>query len=70
MISNRKVIKYANMKLISFFRESFEELKSVQWLNKEEAKKLTQYVIIISILVGILVMGIDYILNLGLSYII
>jgi preprotein translocase SecE subunit len=58
------------MKLISFFRESFEELKSVQWLNKEEAKKLTQYVIIISILVGILVMGIDYILNLGLSYII
>ena len=64
------MIKYANMKLISFFRESFEELKSVQWLNKEEAKKLTQYVIIISILVGILVMGIDYILNLGLSYII
>ncbi len=64
------MIKYANMKLISFFKESFEELKSVQWLNKEEAKKLTQYVIIISILVGILVMGIDYILNLGLSYII
>lgn len=58
------------MKLISFFKESFEELKSVQWLNKEEAKKLTQYVIIISILVGILVTGIDYILNLGLSYII
>lgn len=64
------MIKYANMKLISFFKESFEELKSVQWLNKEEAKKLTQYVIIISILVGILVTGIDYILNLGLSYII
>jgi preprotein translocase SecE subunit len=61
------------MKLISifsFFKESFEELKSVQWLNKEDAKKLTQYVIIISILVGILVTGIDYILNLGLSYII
>lgn len=64
------MIKSANMKLISFFKESFEELKSVQWLNKEEAKKLTQYVIIISILVGILVTGIDYILNLGLSYII
>jgi len=58
------------MKLVSFIKDSYLELKSVQWLSKEEVKKLTQYVILISILVGIIVMGIDYILNIGLSYII
>jgi len=58
------------MKLVSFIKDSYIELKSVQWLPKEEVKKLTQYVILISILVGIIVMGIDYILNIGLSYII
>lgn len=64
------MLKYSNMKLVSFIKDSYLELKSVQWLSKEEVKKLTQYVILISILVGIIVMGIDYILNIGLSYII
>lgn len=64
------MLKYTNMKIVSFIKDSYIELKSVQWLSKEEVKKLTQYVIIISILVGIIVMGIDYILNIGLSYII
>lgn len=64
------MLKYSNMKLVSFIKDSYIELKSVQWLPKEEVKKLTQYVILISILVGIIVMGIDYILNIGLSYII
>jgi preprotein translocase SecE subunit len=64
------MLKYSNMKIVSFIKDSYIELKSVQWLSKEEVKKLTQHVIIISILVGIIVMGIDYILNIGLSYII
>lgn len=58
------------MKILDYFKESFTELKSVQWPTKEEVKKLTVYVIISSIIIGILIAGIDYLLNLGLSYII
>jgi preprotein translocase subunit SecE len=58
------------MKLMNFFNEAFLELKTVQWPTKEEAIKLTSYVVIVSIIVGILIFGIDYVLNIGLSYII
>jgi preprotein translocase subunit SecE len=58
------------MKLLNFFNEAISELKTVQWPTKEEAVKLTTYVIIISIVVGIMIFGIDYVLNIGLSYII
>ena len=36
----------------------------------EETIKLTTYVIIVSLVVGLLITGIDYLLNLGFSYII
>jgi preprotein translocase subunit SecE len=58
------------MKILDFLKESLIELKTVQWPTKDEIKKLTIYVIISSILIGILVSGIDFVLNLGLSYII
>jgi len=58
------------MKLMNFFNEALLELKTVQWPTKEEAIKLTTYVVIVSIIVGILIFGIDYVLNIGLSYII
>jgi len=58
------------MKLVDFFKEAYTELKTVQWPTREEALKLTSYVVIISIVVGVLIFGIDYILNIGLSYII
>jgi preprotein translocase subunit SecE len=58
------------MKLMNFFNEALLELKTVQWPTREEAIKLTTYVVIVSIIVGILIFGIDYVLNIGLSYII
>jgi preprotein translocase SecE subunit len=58
------------MKLINFLNEAFLELKSVQWPSKDEAIKLTSYVVVISIAVGLLIFGVDYLLNIGLSYII
>jgi preprotein translocase subunit SecE len=58
------------MKILDFLKESLVELKTVQWPTKDEIKKLTIYVVVSSILIGILVSGIDFLLNLGLSYII
>lgn len=58
------------MKLVPFLKEAFLELKSVQWPTKEEAIKFTTYVVIISLITGLIISGIDYLLNLGLSYII
>jgi preprotein translocase subunit SecE len=58
------------MKLMNFFNDAVSELKTVQWPSREEAIKLTTYVVIVSIIVGILIFGIDYVLNIGLSYII
>lgn len=58
------------MKLFNFFNEAYLELKSVQWPNRDEALKLTSYVVVISTIVGLLIFSIDYLLNIGLSYII
>jgi preprotein translocase subunit SecE len=58
------------MKLMNFFNDAVSELKTVRWPSREEAIKLTTYVVIVSIIVGILIFGIDYVLNIGLSYII
>lgn len=58
------------MKILDFLRDAWIELQTVQWPGKEEVKKLTLYVVISSVVLGILISGIDYLLNLGLSYII
>ena len=58
------------MKLFSFIQDAVSELKTVQWPTREEAIKLTTYVVVVSLLVGIIITGIDYVLNLGISYII
>lgn len=58
------------MKLRSFLKDALGELKAVEWPTKQEAIKFTTYVIIISLVTGVVIAGIDYLLNLGLSYII
>lgn len=58
------------MKLFSFIQDAVTELKTVQWPTREETIKLTAYVIVVSLIVGIIITGIDYVLNLGISYII
>lgn len=58
------------MKLVPFLKEAISELKAVQWPSKEEAIRFTTYVVILSLVTGLVISGIDYLLNLGLSYII
>jgi preprotein translocase subunit SecE len=58
------------MKLFSFIQDAVSELKTVQWPTREETIKLTTYVVVVSLIVGIIITGIDYVLNLGISYII
>ena len=58
------------MKLFSFIQDAVSELKTVQWPTREETIKLTTYVDVVSLIVGIIITGIDYVLNLGISYII
>ena len=58
------------MKLFSFIQDAVSELKTFQWPTREETIKLTTYVVVVSLIVGIIITGIDYVLNLGISYII
>lgn len=58
------------MKIVEYFKESTNELRLVTWPSKKEVIRLTKIVIISSIVVSLFISVIDYILNLGLSYII
>jgi preprotein translocase subunit SecE len=58
------------MKILDFLKDSYQELKTVQWPTRQEAIRMTIIVVVTSVLVGFLITGIDYLLNIGLSYII
>ncbi|HOS88763.1 MAG TPA: preprotein translocase subunit SecE [bacterium] len=47
-------------KVSKFIKESFEELKKVQFPNKKEALRLTGYVIGISLISGAMITLFDY----------
>jgi|WetSurMetagenome_2_1015567.scaffolds.fasta_scaffold1076052_1 preprotein translocase subunit SecE len=53
------VSKIPNIAPTRFIRESISELKKVSWPSREDTIKLTGVVIIISIIVGIFISGID-----------
>lgn len=53
--------------MIGFIKEALEELKKVSWPTRQEATRLTQYVIGVSLIVGIYVTIIDAIFNYGLE---
>ncbi|HNU76339.1 MAG TPA: preprotein translocase subunit SecE [bacterium] len=53
-----------------FVKESFEELKKVQFPNKKETLRLTGYVIGISLVTGVLVTLLDYLFKEFLTFII
>lgn len=46
---------------VSFLRETVEELKKVQWPTRQEVIRLTLVVIIVSVVVGFFIGGIDFI---------
>ena len=47
----------------TFLKETYDELKEVVWPTRNEVIRLTLVVIAISILVGLYIGGIDYILT-------
>jgi len=53
--------------VINYINSSVDEVKRVTWPTKKEALRLTAYVIGVSLIVGLLVMGFDYIFANTLS---
>jgi len=45
---------------VKFFRETYDELKLVKWPTRQNVINLTGVVILISILVGLYIGGLDY----------
>ncbi|HZQ29474.1 MAG TPA: preprotein translocase subunit SecE [Patescibacteria group bacterium] len=54
----------------SFFREVLEELRKVVWPTRNEVIRLTSVVIIVSLLVGLFLGGVDFVLTKLLSFLI
>ena len=48
---------------VVFLKETRDELKKVVWPTRDEVIRLTTVVIIVSVIVGIFLGGIDYILT-------
>jgi preprotein translocase SecE subunit len=57
-------------KIINFIKNSKKEFEKVEWPSKKETLRLTGYVIGVSLSIGLLVMGLDYIFKAGLNYLI
>lgn len=57
-------------RVISFFRESLDELKRVEWPKKDQTTRLTSYVVGVSLSLGLFLSGADYLFNKALSLIV
>lgn len=64
-----KLINFPNT-IMTFMREARDELKKVTWPTRQTTTKYTIVVIIASLSVGLVIGGIDYLLQLGLESII
>lgn len=53
----------ASVKPLKFFKEVRSELKRVVWPTRQQAIRLTGMVIIVSVIVGIYIGALDYILT-------
>jgi preprotein translocase subunit SecE len=55
---------------ITFIRETGDELKKVVWPTRQEIIRLTAVVVIISVVVGLYIGALDYVLVKAVEYII
>lgn len=53
--------------VLRFARESRDELKKVSWPTRELTARYTMLVIAASLIVGLIIGGIDYLLTLGIE---
>jgi len=49
--------------LIDYFKEVKVELRKVSWPSREQTKKYTIMVIVVSFIVGLYLTGLDYVLS-------
>lgn len=52
---------------VKFFREIYDELKLVVWPTRAEIIRLTTIVIILSVIMGLYIGGLDYIFTQGVE---
>lgn len=53
--------------IAKFIQKSKNEFSKVEWPSKKETLRLTGYVIGVSLIIGIFVMGADYVFKNGLN---
>ncbi len=53
----------------SWFQELKGEFKKISWPNKKQLAKETSVVLVSAILIGLIIVVVDWLLNMGLSYI-
>lgn len=51
------------MNILDYFKEVKVELRKVSWPTREQTKKYTILVIVVSFVVGVYLTGLDYILS-------
>ena len=63
MLQFTKIVKMAKTSPIKFLKEVKTELSKVVWPSKKEAVRLTLVVILVSLLVGAFIGGVDFVLT-------
>ena len=71
MAEKEKKVKNSENAVQRYFRETSGELRKVNWPTWPEARHLTQLVLLVMVIVGIFLAGIDYLsgalINLALG---
>jgi preprotein translocase subunit SecE len=52
---------------VNFFRETYDELTKVVWPSRQEIIRLTTVVIILSVIMGLYIGGLDYLFTQGVE---
>lgn len=55
---------------VTFVRETIDELQKVAWPTRAEVIRLTVVVVVISLVVGLYIGGLDYVLVKAVEYIV
>ncbi len=71
MAEKEKKVKNSENAIQRYFRETLGELRKVNWPTWPEAKRLTGLVLLVMLIVGIFLAGVDYLsgalINLALG---
>lgn len=55
-------------KIFQFFKESYQELSKVVWPTRKETIEMTVAVLIITVVIGFYLGGVDYLLTKALTF--